>query len=208
MPAMMRLRLGKLCASAGVPSGNSEMTRPAFADRSSRPDCLPDSHVDTGADDRDRGGVTVAASAPRCAAASMPSASPLTIVTPPRASAAQRPRHWRCPAESRCGCRRWPLQCVSSSSRPIASAGGGSTVSSSPRILGIGERHQRVLAAACSHCSVASMTDWISALGGAASRRASGSGAAHQRGQPRGKDLDQAGRSRADGARCAGRGRV
>ena len=144
-PAMMRLRLGKWCASAGVPSGNSLSNRPWRAMRWAsawwRAGYTRSRPVPTTA--------TVAkvwagasARAPSCAAASMPSAMPETTQQP--ASRSARPNWCACCSPCAVGVRLPTIatqrkaangwSCASTSAMPMAcSSKGGSSVASRAR---------------------------------------------------------------------------
>ena len=211
---MMRLRRGKLCAMAGVRSGNSEITTPALAtSRRQRAVAGRIDDVDAGADDRDRGGIAVgrqsAAVRGRVDAEREPADDRDAACASARGKA---PRRWRCPAGSRCGCRRSPATGrFSSSSRPTAkSTGGGSAVVEQRlRIVGVGERQQRVIGRGRQPVlgGVDRDAPRNSAVAPARGRAARAATAAAR--EPGGKDRVEAGRMRqAAGARCAGRGPV
>ena len=79
---MMRLRIGKFSASAGVPIANSLTIRPCGGDAcGERAVARRVDDVEAGADDRDRA-ARRRPSAPSCAAPSTPSARPETTTQP------------------------------------------------------------------------------------------------------------------------------
>ena len=159
MPLIRRLRRGKLAASGAVPSGNSESTSPrASSSREQRGVAARVDDVDAIAEHRDAR-AACPASPPRCAAASIPSASPLTMQQSGiRDSAREVPRHCACPAPWHCGCRRWrsPFS-ASNSMRPAAYSTGGGSASrrSSCRIAPVVRQRESSVPARAPHASAA-----------------------------------------------------
>ena len=101
-PEIMRLRLGKLAASGGVPRGYSLTSNPCAAIRRARSRCClgytRSNPVPTTAMVAGVVSCSVAAvRAPSCAAASMPSASPDTMVRPAPRKVLANCRAFSCP---------------------------------------------------------------------------------------------------------------
>ena len=136
-PAMIRLRRGKWRACGAVPGGSSATTAPRSAMRAMQRRVLR--RVGTSstppADDGDGAG---RASAPRCAAASMPRARPETTTSPARPRPAASSPAMRRPRPRRCA--RRPSRRSGASSRPASprtpSTGGGSSECSEERRVG------------------------------------------------------------------------
>ena len=86
-PLTSRLRRGKFCFSGGVPTANSEITRPRAA-RSCASARLRAGYTRSGPVPTTAMLLPAPASPPRCAAVSMPSARPLTMARPAADNAA------------------------------------------------------------------------------------------------------------------------